>query len=473
MRLLPLLFLVMLTSCAGGIGLPSLGWFPGTVDNKTLHEEVFREAYRRINEYALEPVSYRYAVKDGLDALKTLDPNINSKIENPPAAEDWKAWSSLTYRTIKQSPTLAGSPPEPIYQAFFAGFFTDMDGFSHYLPPEEAQAMQEWKDGYGGIGVTFERRKDEVVVVDVFVGSPADKAGIKAGEKIIALDGQPVLPLTAKEFANKVRGPIGSVLTLSLSDAQGQVRDISLKRARVQPTTIALTREGEVAIIRISRFMPGTVNEFRRAARQVVWSKAKAVILDLRHNPGGILETATTIAAMLVPKGVVAQTTGRHPRAASDFRSSGSDVLARLPLYVLIDAQTASAAETLSAALQDRGRAMLIGSTSFGKGSVQTVGPLPHGGELAVTWARLVAPSGYSYMRQGVQPDVCLSQPELTFEAAILNATAGSARLPILDLQRQADADETVIKRLLAHCPRASNLDNLALPVALKLAENR
>lgn len=455
-----LLPLALLTGCSSAVGFPSLGWYPFALDKTKLHQEVFDATFERVDEYALEPVSFRYAVTDGFAALRKLAPALPQSFSQTPANHDWRGWSALTYQTIKASSVLSQLPPEDVYQPFFTGFLGDLDSFSHYLSPEDASTMEEWNSGYGGIGVTFESKSGQFRILDVFVDSPAAKAGLRAGDVVLAIDGQPIAALTNKEFSERVRGKVGENLRLTIKATDGTSREVTVVRARVIPSTVALTMEDDLAVIRISRFMQGTVGEFRRAARQATWSGAKAVALDLKHNPGGILENATEIGALLVPRGPVAKMIGRHPRSTNSFNGGGADILNGLPLYVLVDSQTASAAETLTAALQDRGRAIVIGSATFGKGSVQNVSTLPNSGELAITWARLYAPSGYSYMHQGVQPDICLSRPE----------QPENNRAGLLPLQIRANADDGAVKELLEKCPRASDLDAKALAKAHEIA---
>ena len=291
---------------------------------------------------------------------------------------------------------------------FYTALFDKLDGFSHYIPVVEANRQQEWTDGYGGIGVTFESKDGTITIMDVFVNSPADKAGLKAGQIIHAINGEPAGGFKASEFADKVRGPIGSTVTLTVARKDEALRDITITRDQVIPTTVSLEMQGDVALIRISRFTPGTAEEFRKIARQAIWSHARAVILDLQQNPGGILESATDIAGNLVPRGLVSHMEGRNPDAAQSYTSRGNDILEGLPLFVLIDGHSASAAEVLAAALHERDRATLIGATSYGKASVQNVSPLPQGGEIAVTWAHLQGPAGQSWMHKGLAPDICV-----------------------------------------------------------------
>jgi carboxyl-terminal processing protease len=424
--------ILFLSACTTSIGLPPLGWFPVTLDNTKLHQEVFAQANRRLVTYHVEAASLQKQVPQALEALRQLAPSFAPQLSKTPAAQDWNGWADLTYAAITADPELAKLPPEQIYQTFFPALLGNLDGFSHYLPPEEAEAQEEWRTGYGGIGVTFERRGTDFIIVDVFIASPAALAGLRAGERVLAVDGQAVATLSAKEFADRVRGPIGTPITLTVARRDGATRNVIVNRARVLPTTVALNISDNIAWLRISRFMPSTVHEFRNAARQIARSGTKAVVLDLQHNPGGVLEQATEVAALLVPRGLVAVTKGRHPDAYQEYRAGGADILNGLPLLVLVDGHTASAAETLTAALQDRGRATIIGSNTYGKGTVQNVGPLPHGGELAVTWSRLYAPSGYSYAKVGIMPDVC-----------VLNTSP---------------------------CPRADDVEALAVPIAREMA---
>lgn len=478
---LALVSLLLLPACTG---LPTYGLFLPQVDNNTLHAEVFQESYRRISVFYLEPVAFNRLSVAGLRALKDIDPALSADETSArqirilrngqpvstlpaPAAAEWKSWGELTLQGIRAaatvSPVLAAAPPETVYSTVLPAITAQLDGFSHYNPPEDVKADREWDEGYGGIGVTFERKNDAFVVMDVFIDSPAARAGLRAGDRVVAIDGKPLTGMSAQDFSNHVRGTIGSVVTLTVVSRRDTPRQVPITRAHVQPTTVAARRDGKLGIIRISRFMPATLSEFRRAAQQIMWSQPAAIVLDLQHNPGGILESATDIAAMMVPRGQVSRMEGRHPDATEDFTAYGGDVFNGLPLYVLVDGHTASAAEVLAVALQDRNRATIIGSTSFGKGSVQNVGPLPHGGELAVTWARLFGPSGYSYHHQGVHPDLCLSRPGTTPASAATALTSGSERVPLMELQKQAMHDSAAESRLLALCPRSEDVENLAL----------
>lgn len=406
--------LLSLSACSGaGLSLPSLGWFPTTLDNTELHQEIFGESYRRLTAYYLEPVDLAQLVPQGLAGLRQIDPAYVPTLAGPPAgATDWRSWGNLTLASINaaqaHSALLAQATPDQIYEAFYPALLAPLDGFSHYVPPLESKAADDLREGYGGIGVTFERKGPNFVVIDTYIDSPAAKAGMSAGQIVYAINGVNAESLSAIEFSEKVRGAVGTSVTLTIGKPGEDRRDVRIIRQHVVPNTVSLRMDRTVAVMRISRFMPGTVNEFRQDARQAVWNHATAVVLDLQRNPGGILESATEIASLLVPRGVVSSTSGRNRDALHTYSSNGADVLDGLPLYVLMDGHSASAAEVLAAALKDRGRATLVGSTSYGKGSVQNVGPLPHGGEIAVTWARLLSPNGYSWVHTGLAPNVCV-----------------------------------------------------------------
>lgn len=429
--------LLFLSACSS-FSLPELGFYPVQLDNKSLHQEVFTESYRRLNSFYLEPVNLAQLVPEGLEGLKAIDPAYIPTVTAQPSGGDWRDWGQVTQDSIRaaqsRSPKLAAATPDQIYNAFYPAMLSHLDGFSHYVPPLDADAEKDMRDGYGGIGVTFERRGSNFVIVDTFIDSPAARAGLKAGQIVYAVNGMPAVQLSASEFSQRVRGPVGAPITLSVGKPPEAPHDVTIIRAEVIPTTVSFRMERSIAVIRISRFMPSTVREFRDAAQQALWRHATAVIIDLQHNPGGILESATDMAGLLVPRGVVASINGRNPSANHIYNTSGADILNGLPLYVLMDGHSASSAEVLAAALHDRGRAMLIGSTSYGKGSVQNVGPLPHGGELAVTWAHILSPNGTSWVQRGLTPDVCVL-----------------AQNP---------------------CPKADDIEALALPKALELARN-
>ena len=252
--------------------------------------------------------------------------------------------------------------------------------------------------------MTFERRGPHFALLDVFIDSPAARAGLKAGDVIVAIEGQPTESKSTEDFTKMVRGAIGTPIHLTTA----RLGQVIIVRGKVIPTTVNLTMQGHVAIIRISRFMPNTSEEFKQAARQAVRNKPTAVVLDLQHNPGGYLDAAIEIGNLMLPRGLMLRVDGRHPASHESFYAGGADILVGLPRYVLQDGKSASAAEVLAAAIKDTRRGLLIASTSFGKGSVQNVAPLPHGGELALTWARMLSPSGKSFYQVGVTPDICL-----------------------------------------------------------------
>ena len=456
MRLL-LAFTLLLSGCALP-GLPELRFFDKPLDPAVLHEAVFSEAYRRVVVFSLTPPNLGQAVPSGLKKLTAIDPGFQLepsesaiKIRRAGAivyqspilrADDWQGWAGLTMAAIRTSPTLRAAPPEQVYGLVLGSVMAGLDPYSRYTPPADAKAEAEWREGYGGIGVTFERRGSVFAVIDVFIGSPAAKAGLVAGESIIAVEGMPTQSLSTSDFSLKVRGPIGSPVQMTVRSRDGTgERVVTITRQHVRPTTVALSQSGSVAVLRISRFMPGTAEEFRQLARQAVWQKPSAVVIDLQHNPGGMLDSAVDVANLLLPRGPVVSTTGRNSGANDVFYAGGADVLVGLPLAVLVDGKTASSAEVLAAALQDTGRAVLVGSTTFGKGSVQNVARLPNGGEVAITWAEMRPPSGKPFHLVGLRPNLCLTRAD-----------------------SMADKEP---------CPRADSLENKGLPAVLGFFEGK
>jgi carboxyl-terminal processing protease len=185
---------------------------------------------------------------------------------------------------------------------------------------------------------------------------------------------------------------------------------VQITRAHVVPETVIYRKEGRIAYFRIYSFNTETTESLKRAisnARNEIGSAMEGVILDLRENPGGLLNQSVSLANIFLSEGRIVSTHGRHPESHQFFDASGNDMLQGLPVVVLIDGNSASAAEIVAAALQDNGRAVLVGSNTFGKGTVQTVLPLPNKGEITLTWARFHAPSGYTLHGLGVLPNVC------------------------------------------------------------------
>ena len=245
----------------------------------------------------------------------------------------------------------------------------------------------------------------------MFAGSPAQTAGVRVGDLIVEIDGEATNGLSIVEVAEKMRGPIGTSVRLGLL-ADGVTRYRDVWRDRVIEPTVFFEPSGRAAYIRISAFNVGTTKDLRAGlieARKTIGPDLAGVILDLRQNRGGNLNQAIEVSDLFVDSGVILQTTGRSARSNNRYRARETGTISNLPMVVLIDGGSASASEIVASALQDAGRALVVGTRSFGKGTIQDIVDLPNNTDLIFTTARMHAPSGYGLSTFGVFPSVCTS----------------------------------------------------------------
>jgi carboxyl-terminal processing protease len=256
-----------------------------------------------------------------------------------------------------------------------------------------------------------------VKVISPMDGTPAFNAGVKAGDYIIAVNGESVLGLSVNDAVKQMRGKPGEAVTLTLAREKSDPVDVKIVREVIKPKSATAKLEGDYGYLRVSAFNEKTTDEAEAALLDLRAKnpKMKGLVLDLRNNPGGLLDQAVGISDLFLDGGEVVSQRGRDPRDVERYNARPGDILDGLPMVVLINSGSASAAEIVAGALQDRKRAELVGLTSFGKGSVQTVIPLRGGmdGALKLTTARYYTPSGRSIQALGISPDIVVQQPEV------------------------------------------------------------
>ena len=284
------------------------------------------------------------------------------------------------------------------------GVIDQLDSHSRYLDPAAFDELcSGTSGGYEGIGATVIVRNSKALVVSVAPGGPAARAAIRAGDEIVAVNGEPVSSIDADKVGQRLRGPAGSPVDLTIvARSFSEPRPVSLNREKVCIPSVpeAFVLDGGIGYIRIDHFTERTADEFDRALEQVIAGHPRALVLDLRGNPGGVLSAAVRIAERFVPRGkLIVTTEGRHPAQDRLYFSSATGPRLTLPLAVLVDGWSASAAEVLAGALQDWDLAVIVGTRTYGKGSVQTILPLDGGGGLKLTTARYYTPSGRSIER--------------------------------------------------------------------------
>ncbi len=307
---------------------------------------------------------------------------------------------------------------EELIEAAINGMLTSLDPHSSYLSPDDAQAMRVQTRGeFGGLGIEVTQEEGFVKVVSPIDGTPADDAGVEAGDFITHVDGESVLGLTLDEAVEMMRGPVGSeiVITVVRKD-QPEPFDVSIIRDTIKLTAVRSRVQGETVVLRLTTFSDQTFPSMRDQLAEKVeelggMDNVNGFVIDLRNNPGGLLTQAIRVSDAFLDSGEIVSTRGREPQDGDRFNAEPGDLAEGKPIVVLINGGSASASEIVAGALQDHRRAIVVGTKSFGKGSVQTVMPLRGDGAMRLTTARYYTPSGRSIQALGVSPDIIVEQP--------------------------------------------------------------
>jgi carboxyl-terminal processing protease len=326
-------------------------------------------------------------------------------------AELVQAFSSMQTFLIQQQRS-NGQATNWEYRAI-EGMVKSLDGNSAFMPPHEFREMQEETRGsFGGIGIRIGVEDGQVVIVEPMDGTPASKAGLKQGDRIMKIDGQPTQGLTLQEAIRRMRGPVGSRLVLGIIRHGGvEPEEVSLTRAKIELKTVeSQLLDGRVGYIKVRGFHETTLQETEKALNHLTQQKMEGLVLDLRNNPGGLLSQSVKVCNLFVDEGlIVVSTEGRVRNQNSRFMANGGGQYRQYPMIVLINAGSASGSEIVAGALQDLQKATVIGTKSYGKGSVQTIFPLQDGSGLRLTTAHYFTPSGRNIDHVGIVPDIELS----------------------------------------------------------------
>ena len=296
------------------------------------------------------------------------------------------------------------------------GMLTGLDPHSAYMNAEQFRAMQEETKGeFGGLGIKVVPENGFFKVISSMEGTPAFKAGIKAGDIITGLNGKTTQGLSPEDALDQMRGPPNTKVTLTIKrEGADRPLEFSMRREVIHIQVVKQRMEpGNIGYVRLTEFTEQADAALKQAVqslRQQAGGKLRALVLDLRNNPGGLLDQAVAISGDFVAQGEIVSTRARHAEDAEWLNARGTDILHGSPLVVLINSGSASASEIVAGALQDRHRAVLVGTRSFGKGSVQTVIPMPDNGAVRLTTARYYTPSGRSIQGLGIAPDVFVAE---------------------------------------------------------------
>ncbi|HYH22955.1 MAG TPA: S41 family peptidase [Azospirillum sp.] len=485
----PFAALALVFGCSGGEPPKPAA----AADSTYISEQVFTVGYGRIADAYLQPVDMRRLGVGGLKGLAAIDPAITVETTGKtvrvyvsdklvtqygtPPAHDAAAWAALTAHAVEKvrlhSAPLRTSTTDRVYQAVFDAVTADLDGYSRYAAPQRATTERAQREGYGGIGLSLESQAGRHTIRNVLARGPAERAGVRDGDLLIAIDGETTAAMTDTAVRDRLRGAAGSLVLLTVGRDGMPPRRLPIRRDRIVPNMVSHSFSDGIALFRLERFNATTAANLREAVLAVrrAPTPARGLVLDLRGNPGGLLDQAVAVADLFIRRGRIIATEGRHPDSRQRFDAATDDVADGLPVVVLIDGRTASSAEVVAAALQDSGRAVVVGTSSYGKGSVQTVTRLPNDAELFLTWSRIYTPAGYTLHKQGVHPTICTSVNAPDAVSVLAELRDGHLRpAPQIASWRAAAADnDAAVLRLRDTCPAREHEAGLDVQVAKQL----
>lgn len=296
------------------------------------------------------------------------------------------------------------------------GMLTSLDPHSSYMTPKTFRDMQVQTRGeFGGLGIEVTMENGVVKVVTPIDDTPASRAGMRPSDYITHIDGTQILGLTLSDAVDKMRGPVNTdVLLTVVRKGVEEPFEVKLTRDIITIKSVKFNREGDIGYIRVTSFNEQTSDLLDDAitslTKQIGASRLRGFIVDLRNNPGGLLDQAISVSDEFMDGGEIVSTRGRHPEDTQRYNARGGDVTSGKPVIVLLNGGSASASEIVAGALQDHRRATILGTRSFGKGSVQTIIPLGSDGALRLTTARYYTPSGRSIQAKGIDPDIVVNQ---------------------------------------------------------------
>ncbi|HPF79117.1 MAG TPA: S41 family peptidase [Alphaproteobacteria bacterium] len=308
---------------------------------------------------------------------------------------------------------------EKLVETAIQGMLSSLDPHSSYLDADDFQDMQVQTRGeFGGLGIEVTMENGFVKVVSPIDDTPADKAGVQAGDFITHLDGEPVMGLSLSEAVEKMRGKVGSTLKITVvREGVDESFDIDIVRDIIKIESVKnRVEDGDVGYIRITTFNQNTMPGLLKAVKDIkaeAGDKIIGYILDLRNNPGGLLDQAIAVSDAFLDKGEIVSTRGRTENDTKRDNATPGDLIDGKPMIILVNGGSASASEIVSGALQDHRRGIVIGTQTFGKGSVQTIIPLPGHGAMRLTTARYYTPSGRSIQAEGITPDIIVEQAKI------------------------------------------------------------
>jgi carboxyl-terminal processing protease len=332
-----------------------------------------------------------------------------------------------------------------LIEAAISGMLTSLDPHSGYLNADSYREMQVQTRGeFGGLGIEVTMENGLVKVVSPIDDTPAAQAGLEPGDFLTHIDGEPVLGLTLPEAVEKMRGPVGSEINLTVRREDREPFEVSIIRDVIRIKAVRSRLEGKVGYVRISSFNEQTQENLEQAFDELnreAGGTLQGLVLDLRNNPGGLLSQAVAVSDAFLDKGEIVSTRSRRSEETQRFNARAGDLANDLPMVVLINGGSASASEIVAGALQDHRRAIILGTKSFGKGSVQTIIPLTGYGAIRLTTARYYTPSGRSIQAKGIEPDIEVTQAKIENVEQVAGRSEADLRRA-LDNESDQDSDD-------------------------------
>ncbi len=388
-------------------------------------------------------------------------------VTSPRADEGSSSSSAETYRLLNlfgdvfervRADYVEEATDKELIEAAISGMLSSLDPHSGYLNADSYREMQVQTRGeFGGLGIEVTMENGLVKVVSPIDDTPAFRAGLEPGDLISHLDGEQVMGLTLSEAVEKMRGRVGTSIRLTVRREGREPFDVTITRDVIKIQAVRSRLEGDVGYVRISSFSEQADLGVRKAVqdlRDQANGKLQGIVLDLRNNPGGLLSQAVAVADSFLDKGEIVSTMARRAEETQRYNAKSGDVAEGLPIVVLINSGSASASEIVAGALQDHGRALVLGTKSFGKGSVQTIVPMSQHGAIRLTTARYYTPSGRSIQALGIEPDIAVEQArietvaqaqerrEADLRRALRNGDEEAVDPPTTDEGVEADADK-------------------------------
>ena len=463
-------------------------------------QEIFAAGFGGITERYIKSVDVESIAIEGIKGFAAIDPDlrvmkdgdtvsliyddITVAREPAPAGDDVSGWAAVTakFATLarRQSPDMRGASAEKLYEAVFDGVLSDLDVFSRYAGADEARRNRARREGFGGIGIRFKIIDGRATITEVLADTPAGRADIRKGDVITHIDDVKLDAPTRRSLVKKLHGATHSEIRLRLTrQFANQPLGVVLERQHIVPATVTSKTDDDVLYLKVSGFNQDTARslaEALEAGKKRANQHLKGLVLDLRGNPGGLLKQSVKVADLLLTNGHIVSTRGRHPDSLHYYEAGGRDLAEGLPVVVMVDGKSASASEIVAAALQDQDRAVLLGTSSFGKGTVQTVIRLPNDGEITLTWSKFIAPSGYAIHGLGVRPTVCTSGLSGGDSNAILEkfgAEKSDTRLTIATWRAANEIGDDDKKKLRASCPPQRRSADIDQQIATMIIANR